>query len=86
MKKPFGSLRIGEKFYIPVKGRINLNYQYIKVSEMILPDSGEPNCLVTTGAFQHARFNCVMIESPDNLKGYFHFLHDNDLVYPENYV
>lgn len=83
MKKLFRDLRIGDKFYPTIKGQMNLNSRYIKVSEIALPVSGEPSCLVTTSAFKHTRFNCVIVESPNNLNGYFHFAHDDDLVFPE---
>lgn len=88
MKKRFGELRIGEKFYPPLKnGQMDLRFQLIKVSFIritsVPPWEGikfVPNVVLHKG-----RFNSVIIQSVDNeSNGYYDFVPDDTMIFPEN--
>ncbi len=86
MLKKFEDLRIGDKFYPVKNGKISLRLQCIKISQMELTADAMLRLNLTETAFRHLMFNCVVIESTNNINGYYHFLHDSDPVDVENLI
>lgn len=88
MKKRFGELRVGEKFYPPLDdGKMDLFSQLIKVTAIRLtsdpPWEGikfTPNVILHKG-----KFNSVIIQSANNeSNGYYDSVPDDLMIYPEN--
>lgn len=87
MRKAFKDLRLGEKFYPPRdKGNMDLRTQSIKVSPIQLTTNPPwENIKVTPNVITHRNtFNAVIIASPNDVSGYYDFVPDDTMVYPEN--
>lgn len=86
MLKKFDDLRVGDKFYPVKNGKMTLRLQCIKISPIELKADVMLRLNVTEAASKHLAFNCVILESTNKVNGYFHFLHDSDLVNTENLI
>ena len=91
MRKAFKNLRLGEKFYLPLDGKtggLDLRKQLIKVSPIqITTNPPWETIKVTPNVITHAgMFNAVIIASPNDVNGYYDFVPDDTMVYPENLV
>ena len=87
MKKKFGSLRLGEKFYPPRDdGTMDIHLCLIKVSKIYMTKPGPWFGVGSThNAILHQHLNAVIISSPkDEITGYYDYLTDDVMVYPEN--
>lgn len=90
MRKKFGELRVGEKFYPPLDdGKMDLNFQLIKVSAIQLTSNPPWNGIkLTPNVVLHkGKFNSVILQSADNeSSGYYDFVPDDIMVFPENLI
>lgn len=86
MTKMFKKLRVGEKFYPPRDdGTMDLRLAEIKVSAIHLVESGPwPNLKVTPNVVKHGHINAVITHSPNGTDGFYDFIPDETMVYPEN--
>lgn len=95
MQKKFGDLKLGERFYLPLeKGGLDIRFQFMKTPAVDLTtpppwDSkfkATPNVIKgykTAGGIKYG-FNSIIIASPEGTAGFYDYVPDDLMVFPEN--
>ena len=84
--KRFEDLRVGDKFYPIKNGAMSIKFRCVKVGHVESTSDIILRYSVTQRAFEQLAFNCVILESTNNVNGFYHFLNDEDPVSSENSI